>query len=117
MAGRTLCGIALLLASSVATADARISCPQRLGVMGKHGQLQGARLFIGMPEQQREQGPKQRLWQLAALHKQASERGEELVLQCNYKGMKASVSLPVPRSAATCRVDTGAAEGTVAYCQ
>ncbi len=86
------------------------SCPQRLRVLDRRGELADAALFIGLPEKKDElkRPAKQQQWALAKLHKRAAAKKEGLFLQCRYKDskevglMKASITLPVPPFASAC---------------
>ncbi len=109
--------LAALLAGQV---QAQIStCPQRLRVMEQRGELVDAQLFLGLPEKKSElkRPRKQRQWVLAKLHKRAKAEGEELYLQCRYKGMKASVTLPVSPVATACIIRGGSSGETRIKCE
>lgn len=114
--------IGLLLALAACQVQAQMqtaSCPQRLRVMDQRGVLVDAQLFIGLPEKKRElkRASKQRQWLLAALHKRAAAAHDGLYLQCRYKDMKASVTLPVPPVATACVISKGSEGETTVHCE
>jgi hypothetical protein len=112
--------IVLLVALASGQVQAHIaSCPQRLRVMDQRGELVDAHLFIGLPEKKSElkRPVKHRQWVLAKLHQRAHAKGEDLYLQCRYKGMKASVTMPVPPVAKACIISEGASGETRIKCE
>jgi hypothetical protein len=111
---------ALLLAIGCADGQASgVACPQRLRVQSQRGALVDARLFIGLPEQQREllRPANQQQWVLAKLHRRAAASNAGLYLQCRYQGMLASVTIPVPLLATACFIDRSKAGETTVYCE
>jgi hypothetical protein len=112
--------LAILLVVASVRAQAQIaSCPQRLNVLNQRGELVDAQLFIGLPEKKSElkRPARHRQWVLAKLHKRAQAKGEELYLQCRYKGTKASVTMPVPPVAKACIISETTTGATRIKCE
>jgi hypothetical protein len=113
-----LLSVVLVLASFQVQAQSA-SCPQRLRVMDQRGALVDAQLFIGLPEKKKElkRAAKKQQWLLATLRKRAAASRDGLYLQCRYKDMKASVTLPVPPVASACVISKGSEGETRIHCE
>jgi hypothetical protein len=122
MAGTTTLlsnSLAVCLLTIVCTAQAadRVDCPRVHTDGKKTGDLTGADLFQGPPEKKASMIPDLDTWtwELHGYQQNSEERGESLYLVCHYKGIKATVSIEVPRGATFCKVD-GTKHGAAAFC-
>jgi hypothetical protein len=110
-------GGCLLTLVCAAHAAALVDCPRVYTDGKKTGNLAGADLYQGPPENKASMIPDLDTWtwELRGYQQNSEERGESLFLVCHYKGIKATVSIEVPRDATFCKVE-GTKHGTAAFC-
>jgi hypothetical protein len=110
--------VAFLLAMVLsAHASPLVECPRVHTDGRKNGALTGADLYQGPPQKKASMIPDLEtwVWDLDGYQQNALERGDSLFLVCHYHGVKADVTIEVPRVATYCKVDVSA-RGTTAFC-
>jgi hypothetical protein len=114
----SLCLIAAFLSLDTALAS-EIHCPSIQRIQGKSQPLDSASVFSGPPEELAELMPDLETseWDLARDQQAAKERSQSLYFVCRYKNSKRTVSLPIPRDAALCKVEGMVSGATAAWCK
>ncbi|MGZ5199694.1 MAG: STY0301 family protein [Telluria sp.] len=109
--------VVLLTLACSAHAKPLVICPSVNADGTKTGALADADVYQGPPENKASMMPdlETSVWELRGYQQNSEERGESLYLVCRYAGIKATVSIEVPREATFCKIE-GVKHGIAAFC-
>jgi hypothetical protein len=106
-----------MFVAEAAGAATLIQCPRVHSEGSKTAPLADADVFDGPPEELASLIPDLDTseWDLDGYQEDAQDRGEPMYLVCRYAGIKATVTIEIPRTATFCKVE-GTRHGTAAVC-